>query len=104
MIRLFQRVGLTITACAALVACAQLDPYQKPFVWHPTGANQANLAAMVAQPHDLIAGRGATRTDSLAPVMAIDHVRSDTPKQLDDASSESDAGGATTGGSQSGGH
>jgi len=34
------------------------DPYQRPGTWVPDGSNDANLRAMVANPHDLVEGRG----------------------------------------------
>ena len=34
------------------------DPYARPGTWNPTGDNDANLRAMVANPHDLIGGTG----------------------------------------------
>jgi hypothetical protein len=34
------------------------DPYQRPGTWNPDGANQSNLRAMVANPHDIIEGTG----------------------------------------------
>jgi hypothetical protein len=46
---------------ALLVAgCSYLtDPYQRPGTYNPTGVNDANLRAMVANPHDLVEGEGA---------------------------------------------
>jgi hypothetical protein len=40
-----------------LGGCHQ-DPFQRPGTWAPTGANDANLRAMVAQPADLVTGHG----------------------------------------------
>jgi hypothetical protein len=34
------------------------DPYQRPGTWVPTGANDANLRAMVVNPNDLVQGTG----------------------------------------------
>jgi hypothetical protein len=36
------------------------DPYQRPGTWNPDGSNNANLRAMVANPHDLIEGTGTS--------------------------------------------
>jgi hypothetical protein len=36
------------------------DPYQHPGTYHPLGDNDANLRAMVANPHDLVEGTGST--------------------------------------------
>ena len=43
----------------ALAGCDSRDPYLRTDVWQPTGANAGNIAAMVADPHDLISGRGS---------------------------------------------
>ncbi len=39
----------------------QGDPFRRPGTYSPTGANEANLRAMVAEPEDLL-GRPAQRT------------------------------------------
>jgi hypothetical protein len=47
--------------CSLLVSgCAYdpFDPYQRPGTWNPLGDNDANLRAMVVNPHDLAAGVG----------------------------------------------
>src|SRR5215472_6713690 len=47
--------------CLVLIsACSYdpFDPYQRPGTWNPDGANDANLRAMVANPHDVIEGVG----------------------------------------------
>jgi type IV pilus biogenesis protein CpaD/CtpE len=67
--------GLAVSVIA-LSGCGglgnYLDPYQKPYAWHPTGAPAANLAAQVANPHDLVAGRGVTEEDSREPTLSIE--------------------------------
>ena len=45
---------------ALLSGCNALEPYNRPHSWHPTGANAANLAAMVANPADIAHGRGTS--------------------------------------------
>lgn len=68
-----------------LAGCTTVDPYRRPYAWHPVGANQANLAAMVADPRDLASGRSDRpdqATDAQAQVLAIEHVRQDKPKRL----------------------
>lgn len=37
-----------------------VDPYQRPGTWNPTGSNNANLSAMIVNPHDLVEGTGQT--------------------------------------------
>lgn len=80
-----------------LGACQDLDPYTRSGTWQPTGANQGNLAAMVANPYDLIRGRGLPASDSKEPTLAINRVSADTPKPL------LDPGGGLSGGSTGGG-
>jgi len=88
--------GLMI-ALIALAGCAgsnYLDPYQKPYTWHPSGASAANIAAQVVDPHDLVAGRGTTGEDTQESSLAIQHIWLDTPKSF-----ISDTGGGGGGGS-----
>ena len=58
---------LRFAAVASLVVLAGCDsrmiPYLRTDVWQPTGANAGNIAAMVADPHDLISGRGVAMTE-----------------------------------------
>ncbi len=97
-------LGPTLLALlSGLAGCGNLDPYQKPYAWHPTGANQANIAAMVANPRDLQRGRGATLTDAAPAVLAIERVRADQPKALTDGGSGGATGGGATGGATTGG-
>ncbi|MFW7266939.1 hypothetical protein ACMAUO_03090 [Gluconacetobacter sp. Hr-1-5] len=76
------RSGVLCCLLGLLVGCSSLEPYRKPYAWHPAGANQANLAAMVADPHDLARGQSGQETDAQAPVLAIERVREDKPKRL----------------------
>lgn len=81
-----------LAACLVGVAgCGQRDPYMRTDVWRPTGANAANIAAMVANPHDLIAGRGVARQDTKASELAVEHIWSGQSQSL--------SGGATAGSS-----
>lgn len=80
------RRDLLFCALAFLAGCSSLEPYRRPYAWHPAGANQANLAAMVADPHDLARGRSDQETDGQAAVLAIEHVREDKPKRLSSTS------------------
>lgn len=90
-------------AVLALGACQDMDPYRRPGMWQPTGAVQANLAAMAANPNDLIRGHGSDAgTPAAQAVMPIDRIMIDHPKPLPDASSESTGDGSSGGGSGSG--
>lgn len=92
-----------------LAACDQYDPYHRTDVWYPTGASASNLAVMVANPSDLIRGRGTQRSDGKEAVLAVDRVWLDKPKPLPDLSttgvngtSGSGSGGGAGGGVGSG--
>lgn len=84
-----------------LGGCEDRDPYRRTDVWRPTGAPQANLAAMVANPQDLIRGHGVNRSDPKVANTAIQHIWTDTPKPLLDATGQASGGGGS-GGSGSG--
>ena len=56
------------------LAASSRDPYYRTDVWQPNGANAANIAAMVADPHDLIRGRGDSRVLAKAPEQAVEKV------------------------------
>jgi hypothetical protein len=94
--------AVLLPALCLLPACSsnfvrQLDPYQRDGAWHPSGVLQADLAAQVANPNDLIRGRHArTGTPAQPQVIAIDHVMQDQPKPL--ANGNGGAGGAQAGG------
>ena len=74
------RILLILPALLLLAAC-QNDGLDRPGTWHATGANDANLVAMIADPADLIAGRRApdTRGSNAAP--AITRLLTDKIKQ-----------------------
>ena len=77
----------------ALSGCMDRDPYRRTDVWRPTGANAANIAAQVADPKDLIGGRGSPRANSSAQIIAVERLQTDRPKPLP-ASSVSTSGGS----------
>ena len=54
-----------------LSGCAATDPFHRPGAWRPEGVNQANIAAMVARPADLLRGRDAGGTDSPLATAAV---------------------------------
>jgi type IV pilus biogenesis protein CpaD/CtpE len=90
-------IMLLASAVLTLAGCADLDPYHRQHVWYPTGASQANVAAMVANPEDLIRGRGNAKVDGAVAENAVTRVRQDRPKPL------LDPGGFTAGGGAGGG-
>lgn len=86
--------AVPLLAVLLLAGCAAADPYRRTDVWYPTGANAGNLAAMAAQPHDLILGRGATGSDGHAAVSAVDRLWRDDTRPLLPGGTGSSAGGA----------
>jgi type IV pilus biogenesis protein CpaD/CtpE len=82
----------------ALAGCESMDPYHRQDVWYPTGASQANLAAQVANPNDLIRGRSDHVNDAARAEMAVTRVRQDKPKTLPNPTLPSASGGGGGGG------
>ena len=75
------RVAL-LTAVPVVTACQEMDPYTRPGTWQPTGVNAGNIAAQVADPYDLIRGRGTDIKDSRSSDIGIGRVWTDKPKAL----------------------
>jgi hypothetical protein len=69
---------LPFVVLLALGACAadpfEQDQFAQPGTWAPTNDNDANLRAMVENPHDLVAGRpmdGALGAEAAVPVKQL---------------------------------
>ena len=92
------------TALLTLAGCDQRDPYLRTDVWKPTGANAGNIAAMVADPNDLIRGHGTMINDTSEPALAVGHIWSDQPKSFTPGAGggSGGAGGSGSGGSGGG--
>lgn len=97
------RILGVLCATAALAGCMDRDPYRRTDVWRPTGSNAANIAAMVADPKDMISGRGTTRQHSQPSILAVDRLAVDRPKPLPSANGSSSGGNQGAGGSGGGG-
>ena len=69
-----------------LSGCAFEDPLTRAGLWHPVGANDANLAAMVADPDDLVTGMADGRADGQVVAAAVAHYRAGKVKNLPDSS------------------
>ena len=67
---------------AALCGCTAADPYAREGMWQPNGANSLNLAAMVANPYDLIRGRGDAGAQPVQATTATDRLLADKAKPL----------------------
>jgi type IV pilus biogenesis protein CpaD/CtpE len=83
------RIALPWLARAALpllvlAGCSQIDPLTKEGVWRPTGANDANLRAMVAVPSDLAYGRAARTSDGNLAARAVERLRTGRVYPLQD--------------------
>ena len=81
---------------AALGGCAGLtDPYQREGTWAPTGVNDANLRAMVANPVDLQHGNAASGTVGATATTAVQRYRAGNVQPLPE-STISNIGAGTT--------
>ena len=85
-----------------LGACDLTDPYTRPGMWQPTGANALNLAAMAQNPHDLIRGRGTSGALGVEAVTPIQALLAGRPAPLTTATAQS-AVSVTTAAAPSGG-
>jgi type IV pilus biogenesis protein CpaD/CtpE len=68
-----------------LAGCNQTDPYLRSGVWHPSGANEANLRAMVVVPSDLVQATPAARADGGLATAALVRLRRDQVRPLLDS-------------------
>jgi type IV pilus biogenesis protein CpaD/CtpE len=93
---------LLLLSLATLAGCESRDPYMRTDVWRPTGANAGNIAAMVANPRDLIQGHGVAREDTKAAALAVDHVWTNQPMPLLQLQSGSSSSSSSSGSSGSG--
>ena len=88
---------------------AMNDPWDREGAWRPARANDANLRAMVADPADLIAGRGTDRRAGPGAADAVDRLYTDRVRALPDTdiarigAPSSSSGGGGGGGGGSGG-
>lgn len=71
MHRIFWVIGaLLVAGCNTDLT----DPFLRPGTYNPTGVNDANLRAMVANPHDLVEGAGteaSTGAEAAPPVARV---------------------------------
>jgi type IV pilus biogenesis protein CpaD/CtpE len=92
-----------VASLVFLAGCDSRDPYLRTDVWQPTGANAGNIAAMVADPHDLISGHGVAVQNSNESALAVSHVWLDQPKPLAGSASGGSGSGSQSGSGASGG-
>ncbi len=96
---------LLLAGCAANPLTG--DPMQRAGTWAPTGNNDANLRAMIADPHDLLAGAELPDGLGAEAAPAVGRLLSGrTPPLLDEPTSSlggsSTAAGAPQGGGNAG--
>ena len=84
-----------------LAGCAQSDPYTRDGMWQPEGINDRNLAAMVANPADLLTGHGEPRPEPQVATAAVTQFLAGHAKQLPSLSSEAAPGSGSSSGSGS---
>jgi hypothetical protein len=74
-------------ALLLLAGCDTTDPQLRTDgVWVPTGVNDANLAAEIANPSDLVVGQsGGAGTDGHLAAAAVRRLRQDKVKALPDS-------------------
>jgi hypothetical protein len=77
-----------------LAACGSGDPYRRADTWAPSGVNAENLAAMIADPRNLVLGQRGGRPDAQQAVGAVDRIWQDRPKPLLSATAPAGGGGA----------
>ncbi|MDX6750123.1 hypothetical protein SH611_09930 (plasmid) [Geminicoccaceae bacterium 1502E] len=83
--------GPTVAGLLILLAgCAVPDDERG---WVPTGANDANLRAMIADPQDLRRGRGSEVADGAVDARAIDRWRRGEVRLPDGSTGSPTAGG-----------
>ena len=79
-------VRLILSAPVIVAAsCASEDPLTRPGLWHPVGANDTNLQAMVADPDDLVTGVADRRADGQLAAAAVTRYRTGHLKELPDS-------------------
>lgn len=78
--------ALAVLVGLAASACSNETEIDRPGTWQPTGANEHNLRAMVADPRDLQAGAGAATERGSGAARAVTRLLIDRRRPLLDAS------------------
>jgi type IV pilus biogenesis protein CpaD/CtpE len=95
---------LLFALSVALTACEHNTDLIAKLNDEPLGhTNASNIAAMVANPADLIRGHGGGPVDAAVSVLPIDRFEADRLKPLPDPGGSSGASGSSTSGSGSSG-
>jgi hypothetical protein len=96
------RIGVIAAAAISLGGCAYMDPFERPGVWQPIGANDLNRELQVARPTDLVLGRGTTDSDGIQAAAAVDRLAHDKVKALPQLEIAPIGGSGGSGGSSGG--
>jgi hypothetical protein len=60
-----------LAAMLLLSSCDATEPYKREGMWRPEGVVNANIAAQVAYPQDLVRGRGTTEPNYRTAAAAV---------------------------------
>jgi type IV pilus biogenesis protein CpaD/CtpE len=86
---------LLFALTAALTACAHNTDLIAKLNAEPLGnTNESNIAAMVANPADLVRGHGGMPTDAVITSLPIERIQMDRPKGLRSTGGGSGGGGS----------
>jgi hypothetical protein len=94
--------ALAAGTAMTLGGCAAMDPFERPGVWRPIGANALNRELQVARPTDLVQGRGTNDADGQTAAAAVDRLVHDRVKGLPDIATTTVGGSGGGGGGGSG--
>ena len=95
---------LLFALSVAVTACAHNTDLIARLNDEPLGhTNQSNIAAMVANPSDLIRGRGGRPVDGAVSVIPIERFEADRLKRLPNPGGYSGGGGSGSAGGANGG-
>jgi hypothetical protein len=87
----------------ALSGCDQIDPLKRPYMWHATGVNEQNIAAMAVNPADLVHGRDSTQRRVIVESDGVNRLWSGHPLPLlSDTPGASASTSSSTGGGSGG--
>lgn len=91
---------VSVLALALVLAgCGVPGSVDQISAWHPAGANDANLAAMVADPLDLVTGAASRMADGTMAADAVGRYHAGKIKKLPDVSTSKVSAGGSSGGS-----
>jgi uncharacterized membrane protein YgcG len=93
------RLAVAALGLLSLAGCDKIDPLDRPYMWYESGVNAHNIAAMAANPTDLVRGRDQPRRNVSMESDGVDRIWSNKPTPLLGSGST----GGSSGGSSSGG-